>query len=275
MPDLDPTISTYYSAVSISCSCDDPPIVELTVAPETETVTIGVVGPQGTQGATGPIGPTGPIGITGPTGPVGITGATGPVGSTGPTGPSGPTGPVGPTGPAGVDGATGPSGPTGPTGPIGITGATGVEGSTGPSGPIGPTGPVGITGATGAIGPTGPQGATGIQGATGPGLQDGDKGDITVSNTGSTWTVDNGAITYSKIQNISGTNVVLGRSSVGSGTIEEIVCTAAGRALIDDADATNQRTTLGLGTASTKNITISTADPSGGVDGDIWIKYTP
>jgi hypothetical protein len=29
-----------------------------------------------------------------------------------------------------------------------------------------------------------------------------------------------------------------------------------------------------LGTASTKNITTSTADPSGGIDGDIWIKYT-
>ena len=80
MPDLDPTISTYYSAVSISCSCDDPPIVELTVAPETETVTIGVVGPQGTQGATGPVGPTGPSGPTGPIGPTGITGATGPAG---------------------------------------------------------------------------------------------------------------------------------------------------------------------------------------------------
>ena len=29
-----------------------------------------------------------------------------------------------------------------------------------------------------------------------------------------------------------------------------------------------------LGTAATKNITISTDDPSGGSDGDIWIKYT-
>jgi len=29
----------------------------------------------------------------------------------------------------------------------------------------------------------------------------------------------------------------------------------------------------GLGSAATKNITISTAAPSGGADGDIWIQY--
>jgi len=54
------------------------------------------------------------------------------------------------------------------------------------------------------------------------------------------------AITYAKIQNVSATDKLLGRSSSGAGNVEEIVCTAAGRALIDDADATTQRTTLGL-----------------------------
>ncbi|MDF2797506.1 MAG: hypothetical protein K0R85_250 [Devosia sp.] len=47
---------------------------------------------------------------------------------------------------------------------------------------------------------------------------------------------------------------------------------AAGRALIDDADAPAQRLTLGLGSMATRNVTISTADPSGGADGDIWLK---
>ncbi|CAB4177502.1 hypothetical protein UFOVP1008_1, partial [uncultured Caudovirales phage] len=83
------------------------------------------------------------------------------------------------------------------------------------------------------------------------GVTDGDKGDITVSSTGTVWTVDNTAITYAKIQNVSATDKLLGRSTAGAGVIEEIALTAAGRALIDDADASAQRTTLGLGTMAT------------------------
>lgn len=61
-----------------------------------------------------------------------------------------------------------------------------------------------------------------------------------------------GLLTYAYIQNVSATDKVLGRSSAGAGVIEEIACTAAGRALLDDADAAAQRTTLGLGTISTQ-----------------------
>jgi hypothetical protein len=80
--------------------------------------------------------------------------------------------------------------------------------------------------------------------ASATGIPDGDKGDITVSGTGSIWTVDNDAITYAKIQNVSATDKLLGRSTAGAGDIEEITCTAAGRAILDDVDATAQRTTL-------------------------------
>jgi hypothetical protein len=82
--------------------------------------------------------------------------------------------------------------------------------------------------------------------ATGAGVSDGDYGDVTVSSSGTVWTVDNDAVTYAKIQNVSATDKLLGRSTAGAGDIEEITCTAAGRALLDDASASAQRTTLGL-----------------------------
>ena len=66
----------------------------------------------------------------------------------------------------------------------------------------------------------------------GGGIDDGDKGDITVSNSGATFTIDSGvistakiaddAVTYDKIQNVSATDRILGRDSSGAGVIEEI-----------------------------------------------------
>lgn len=77
------------------------------------------------------------------------------------------------------------------------------------------------------------------------------------SNSVTTDKVLNSNITFAKIQNISSTDRLLGRVSTGAGVIEEIVCTAAGRALLDDADAAAQRTTLGLGTLATQSGTFS------------------
>jgi len=119
----------------------------------------------------------------------------------------------------------------------------------------------GADGTNGQVLSTNGTGTLSWSSVSGGGLTDGDKGDITVSASGATWTIDNDAVTYAKIQNVSATDKLLGRSTAGAGDIEEITCTAAGRALIDDADATAQRTTLGLGSIATL------AAPSGTVVG--------
>jgi hypothetical protein len=93
-------------------------------------------------------------------------------------------------------------------------------------------------------------------------VDDDNYGDITVSGTGTVWSINADTVTYDKMQDTSGTNVLLGRETAGAGTIEEISCTAAGRALLDDADASAQRTTLGLGSLAEQS-TVNNADWSG------------
>ena len=99
-------------------------------------------------------------------------------------------------------------------------------------------------------------------------------GNVTGSGTGSfAATIANSAVTYAKIQNVSATDKILGRSTAGAGVVEEIACTAAGRALLDDVDASAQRTTLGLGTLATQSGTFS-GTSSGTNTGDQTITLT-
>jgi hypothetical protein len=97
---------------------------------------------------------------------------------------------------------------------VGITGATGVQGTTGPTGiagPTGATGPIGITGATGVI-------------------ADGDKGDITVSGGGLTWTIDNNVVSNAKLATVS-TGTLKGRATAGTGNVEDLTSTQAANLL--------------------------------------------
>lgn len=58
-------------------------------------------------------------------------------------------------------------------------------------------------------------------GGGGGGITDGDKGDITVTASGATWTVDPQAITYAKIQNVTN-NRLLGNFSGSAASTQEI-----------------------------------------------------
>ena len=162
----------------------------------------GVTGPQGAS-VTGPTGPASTV--PGPTGPRGNDGVAGAQGDRGPTGPAGDRGADGAAGAPGSPGATGPSGPKGDPGA-----ASTVPGPTGPAGQAGSVGPTGNTGPSGAsvTGPQGPAGAAGGQGPTGPTgnaavIADGNKGDITVSASGATWTINANAVVDADIVSVS------------------------------------------------------------------------
>ena len=213
-------------------------------------------------------------GLTKPSGGSGIQGAPGP---------AGPAGPAGPPGPAGSGTVT----------EVSVVTANGVSGTV-----ADPTTTPAISLLLGAITPTSvaasgaiSAGAT-VTGSNLSGVNTGDQviilsgdrmltegsdflitesgdyiletGDVTGQGTGRIPAVITPqAVTYDKMQYVSATDRLLGRQSAGPGLIEEITCTAAGRALLDDASAADQRTTLGavpVGPITTSGLTVITAN---------------
>jgi hypothetical protein len=87
-----------------------------------------------------------------------------------------------------------------------------------------------------------------------------DGGALAAKDTVGTSDIDAGAVTYTKIQEVSATDKILGRSSAGSGSVEEIACTSLARSLLDDADQAEMQATLGVAPAGADNSTPVTLD---------------
>lgn len=106
----------------------------------------------------------------------------------------------------------------------------------------------------------------------GGGISDGDKGDITVSGSGTVWTVDNDVITFAKMQNIS-TDRLIGRDTAATGDPEELTVsggiefTGAGgiqtSAFTGDATKTAGGTALTLATVNSNVGSFGTATQVG------------
>jgi hypothetical protein len=63
-------------------------------------------------------------------------------------------------------------------------------------------------------------------GGGGGGITDGDKGDITITGTGTIWTIDNNVVTYAKMQTASAVSRLIGSPSSGT-TLQEITLNTA------------------------------------------------
>ena len=84
-------------------------------------------------------------------------------------------------------------------------------------------------------------GVTQVVGGGGGGVSDGDKGDITVSGSGTVWSIDAGAVTLGKLADMA-TGSLLGRDSAGNGA-PEVLSPAQARSILNVADGASANAT--------------------------------
>lgn len=94
-------------------------------------------------------------------------------------------------------------------------------------------------------------------GQSSSGVSDGDKGDVTVSSSGSVWTVDDATITLAKMANLA-TDKLIGRTSSGTGVPEAVSFTDIGQSILAAADAAAIKTLLSLDLTATGGGTLAT-----------------
>ena len=92
---------------------------------------------------------------------------------------------------------------------------------------------------------------------SGGGIEDGDKGDITVSNSGATFTIDNDAVTNSKLENMA-TQRIMGRTASGSGNPQHLTAAEARGVLnVEDGATADQTASEIVSLLSDQNVSTS------------------
>jgi len=104
----------------------------------------------------------------------------------------------------------------------------------------------------------------------GGGISDGDKGDITVSASGATWTIDNGVVTNAKLADVA-TARFKGRTTAGTGAVEDLTGTQA-TALLDTFTSSLKglAPSSGGGTSNFLRADGTWAAPSGGAANNLY-----